>query len=55
MYWANTAGYILQQNGNLAEPSNWVNSTSLVYTDNGTNYVFLCPLTNSMFFRLANP
>lgn len=55
VYWANTAGYILQQNPNLANGSNWVNNTSPVYTDSGTNYVFLCPLTNYMFFRLANP
>ena len=56
VWWpAPSAGYILQQNTNLAIGVGWTNSGYSISTAGGTNSITLAPLPPALFFRLANP
>jgi hypothetical protein len=53
--WPVTAGYVLQQNSNLAVPAGWATSGYNVTTASGTNSITITPPAGHLFFRLANP
>jgi len=51
----NTAGFFLEQAGDLAAPVNWVSNTATA-TDDGTNIqVNISATNNPLFFRLRRP
>ena len=54
VFWQDISGWNLQQNSNLAAPSNWSDSGG-VTTSNGTNYLNLPPAAGNLFFRLVQP
>jgi hypothetical protein len=51
VYWQNTGSWTLQQNGNLAVPAAWADSSG-VTTSNGTNSVTLVNPSGRLFYRL---
>jgi len=54
VYWQDVAGWSLQQNNNLASPSNW-SASGGVLNSNGTNYLNVISPTGNLFFRLQHP
>jgi hypothetical protein len=54
--WPNMAGYILQQNNNLAVSAGWTASGYAISTNaNGTNSITITSPAGNLFFRLASP
>lgn len=51
VFWQNVGSWTLQQNGNLAVPTGWSNSSG-VTTANGTNYLVILNPAGNEFFRL---
>ncbi len=54
VYWQEVSGWSLQQNNDLALPSNWSASGGMT-TSNGTNYLNIASPTGNLFFRLQHP
>ena len=54
VYWQDVSGWSLQQNNNIAVPSNWLASGS-VTTSTGTNSLTINSPSGSLFFRLQHP
>jgi hypothetical protein len=54
VYWQKVFGWTLQQNTNLAAPTNW-SASSGVTNSNGTNCLNLTSPTGNLFFRLSQP
>jgi hypothetical protein len=54
VYWQNVAGWILQQNNNLALPGNW-SASGGVTAANGTNYLNVANPPGELFYRLTHP